>query len=88
MKKYELSSRPIFPCPHKIGDSVIYTNEYGVSFEMRIIGFSSGELAKYKRFIHLAPPMTKKAYSLGAWWFPVKLSELKPKYENNKISAA
>lgn len=63
-----LLDKPPVPCEFKVGDIVTFTNEYGVSFEGRvIIGFAEDD-SFYGRFIHL---------SKDAYWFPVRPSELK-----------
>ena len=56
------------PCDFKVGDTVTFTNEFGVSFEGRkIIGFADDD-SFYGRFIFL---------DKDSYWFPCKPSELK-----------
>jgi len=57
-----------------IGDRVIFTNDYGLKFDMDIIGFSEST-SFYGRFIHLV--RHKQNESGSAWWFPHLPSELK-----------
>lgn len=65
----QLSSEPPVSCDFKVGDKVIFTNYYGVEFELKVIGFSKdNDLFKYGNFIHL---------NSGAYWFPHKPSELR-----------
>jgi len=64
-----LEMTPPVECDLKVGDVVTFTNEYGVSFEDRVIvGFSSKEDMSNDRFIHL---------DKDAYWFANKLSEVK-----------
>ena len=53
-EKLGLQQFPSIECPFAIGDTVIYTNDYGVKFKMDIIGFSK-DTSFYGRFIHLKP---------------------------------
>ena len=68
--KLGLEENPPIQCDFKIGDKVIYTNDYGVKFNMEVIGFSE-TINDYGQFIHLAYSQTD--YSGCAWraW-PVK----------------
>lgn len=62
-----LKQVPPVECSFCVGDTVTYTNEYGVSFPgMKIIGFADDDSLN-GRFIHLEKT---------AWWFPVKPQEL------------
>lgn len=62
-----LSTTPPVECDLRVGDTVTYTNENGVSFEgQTIIGFAEDD-SFYGRFIHLGK---------DAYWFPVRLSEV------------
>lgn len=54
-------------CSFKVGDSVVFTNEYGASFERIVRGFSK-TLHSGGRFVYL---------NNQAWWFPVSPSELR-----------
>lgn len=53
----------------KVGDTVYWTNEYGVDFENKIIGFNYDGWfqEKYKKFVHL---------DTGCYWFPHSVAEL------------
>mgnify|MGYP003430647516 CR=1 FL=1 len=54
------------PCDLKIGDLVVFTNEYGVSFPNNVvIGFAKNEF--YGKFIHI---------SSSSPWFPVARESL------------
>lgn len=58
---------PPVDCEFQVGDTVIFTNEYGVAFPGRkIVGFSESD-DFYGRFIHL---------DKESWWFPVRPCEL------------
>ena len=64
----ELSDMPPVACDFSVGDVVVFTNEFGVSFQnLVIIGFSEPD--EYNRFIHIH---TKGS----AYWFPHKPEEL------------
>lgn len=66
-----LEKTPPVPCPFSVGDTVTFTNEFGVVFEGRkVIGFSE-DTKFYGRFIHLD---SDKQY--GAYWFPHRPDEL------------
>lgn len=70
--RYPLSiaaqKEPPIPCDFKIGDSVTFTNDYGVAFHnRRVTGFS--ETIEYGRFVFL---------DQDAWWFPVTPASLTP----------
>lgn len=69
-----LLTEPPVPCQFKVGDSVTFTNEFGVSFENRtVVGFANDPNDSYGRFIHLAD---------DAYWFP-KSPESLQKTETN-----
>ena len=64
-----LAQSPI-PCEFKLGDEVVFTNEYGVVwYGYTIIGFC-GENELHGRTIHIARG------DQDAWWFPHRPSEL------------
>jgi hypothetical protein len=64
----KLNKTPPVSCDLKVGDKITYTNEFGISFENRVvIGFADDD-SFYGRFIHL---------SAGAYWFPARASECK-----------
>lgn len=55
-------------CGLKVGDEVVYTNDYGVQFQgKKVRGFCS-EQQSYGGLVYLEP--------MGAWWFPVKPESL------------
>lgn len=57
---------PPVPCEFKIGDSVTFTNDYGVVFENEIVtGFSP--TVENGRFVY---------FDNAAWWFPVRPANL------------
>lgn len=57
---------PPVPCDFKIGDSVTFTNDYGVAFYNRkVTGFS--DTIEYGRFVYL---------DQDAWWFAVAQASL------------
>lgn len=63
----QIKTQPPVDCEFSVGDTVVFTNEYGVSFPgLRVIGFADDD-SFYGRFIHL---------NTGAWWFPVRPGEL------------
>ncbi|CAN7569646.1 hypothetical protein [Acidovorax delafieldii] len=68
--RYPLSSdaqlTPPQECDFNVGDTVTFTNDYGVSFPGKLItGFAS--TIEYGRFIYL---------DSDSWWFPVKPESL------------
>lgn len=55
----------------KVGDHVIFTNDYGVEFKNRVIGFATNDLyVKYgnKKFVYLEK---------DSFWMPVSVNQLK-----------
>lgn len=62
-------SSPDPDCLFKKGDPVIFTNEYGVKFHTKVLGFSPDPEDTYwkDRYIHL---------DLSSWWFPHSVDEL------------
>jgi len=66
---------PVSPilCEFKLGDKVIYTNDYGMTFEHEIIGFDESRnpmpFSEYfqDRFIYL---------DKDSYWFPVKAENI------------
>jgi hypothetical protein len=57
---------PPIPCAFKVGDSVTFTNDYGVAFHNKIVtGFAP--IVEYGRFVFL---------DMDAWWFPSKPASL------------
>lgn len=64
----EMVNEPPRPCDFKVGDTVKFTNDYGVEFEPRkVIGFTKPEHELHGRFIHI---------DTDAPWFPVKPESL------------
>ena len=64
MVKNDLSKFPPIGCDFKLGDTVTFTNEYGVKFEgLKVIGFEKeiGPDFLPNRFIYL---------NTGCYWFP------------------
>lgn len=82
MKKYieeRLVSSPPVPCDFKVGDKVVYTNEFGVIFkDMEIIGFSKSDhdLFKYGKFIHL---------NSDCYWMPESPDSLQIQVEGMEV---
>lgn len=68
-EKYGFKKNPPVPCSFKIGDCVIFTNEYGCKFELQVIGFAESDEFQ-GRFIHL---------SSDAPWFAHRPDELRLK---------
>lgn len=61
----KLRQTPPVPCEFSVGDTVTFTNDFGVSFDgMRIIGFADDD-SFYGKFIHITGPEHP-----GAYWFP------------------
>lgn len=57
---------PPQPCQFKVGDSVTFTNDYGVAFHDKIVtGFSP--TVQHGRFVY---------FDGDAWWFPVSPANL------------
>ena len=71
---YKLKPVPPVPCDFCIGDRVIFTNEYGLKFDMDVIGFADNT-EFYGRFIHIVRHGSNGDGS--AWWFAHKPDELK-----------
>lgn len=62
-----ITDNPPIECEFKVGDTVEFTNDYGVSFSpRRVIGFSETPLGD--KFIHIND---------DSWWFPARPSSLK-----------
>mgnify|MGYP003612866650 CR=1 FL=1 len=70
-KVHNLLEEPPVEFEYKVGDVVIYKNDYGLLFEMVIIGFSADEVmfGKYGKFIHLVKD-THNGDRSNAYWFP------------------
>ena len=73
LEKLKLSQISPIPSKYKIGDRVIFTNIYGIQWDMKIIGFSA---PSFGRFIHL--DFHEESNSSGAaWWSPHAEKDLK-----------
>lgn len=57
----------------KVGQSVTYTNDYGVIFKNRIIV----GIAKYNQFPNNPKKDSHIFFEESAWWFPSKLTSIK-----------
>ena len=70
--KKGLEQTPPAGCPFKVGDTVTFTNEYGVSFPgLKVIGFDTADPywnGKRGKYIHI---------DSEAYWFPKSPDELK-----------
>lgn len=73
--RFRCHEHPPVPTQYQIRQKVIYRNDYGVEFEMEVVGFAKDD-SLYGRFIHLIRHGTNGDGS--AWWFPHHPSELKP----------
>lgn len=63
-----LEKEPPFPCDLKVGDTVTFTNDYGVSFHgLKVTGFAKKEDCEYGRFIFL---------NTSCYWFPKTLEQV------------
>jgi hypothetical protein len=76
--KNSLSPDPPVDCKYKVGDKVIFTNDYGISFEdMEVIGFRVHDDMK-GRFIHLGDEGS-------AYWYPHGPGELSFKVTSDDL---
>lgn len=67
--KNDMVNEPPVPCDYKVGDSVIFTNDYNVEFgPHKVLGFTKPEDMNHGRFIHI---------DYDCAWFPVKPEELR-----------
>ncbi len=68
-KTMEILSEPPIDCDLKIGDTVDFTNSYGLKFPgKKVLGFSNGYMMEnYGNFIHI---------DTDAPWFPHRRDEL------------
>lgn len=74
-RRFGLEEQPPEPTEYRIGQRVIFTNEYGLKFEMEVVGFAK-DSSFQGRFIHTIRAGTDGSGS--AWWFPHRPSELSP----------
>lgn len=58
---------PPIPCDFKVGDKVVFTNDYGVEFQLFVRGFCPEPILN-GRFIYVFT---------DCWWFPVKPESLR-----------
>lgn len=75
--KLNLLEFPPIECKFSLMDKVIYTNDYGVKFEMIVVGFSQPVffgLSNDPRFIHLAK---NENINGSAYWFPHAEKDIK-----------
>lgn len=72
-EKLGLKELPPAQCEFSVGDRVIFTNEYGLKFDMDVAGFSKDD-SFYGKFIHLVSHGSDG--SGNAWWFPHSLEEI------------
>lgn len=63
-----LEATPPVPCAFKIGDKVIFTNDYGLEFNQIVTGFAR-EVQSWGGFIHLGEN--------APWWCPVRPESLR-----------
>lgn len=63
--RQDLAATPPVPCDFKLGDRVIFTNDYGVKFERTVRAFSK-ELrpCNWGKFIYIFEDNS-------SWWSPV-----------------
>ena len=71
----DMVDTPPIPCDFKVGDAVIYTNDYGVQFDQVVRGFAAEPHGPKDCPYPVAPRFiyTHK----GAWWFPVSAESLR-----------
>lgn len=61
-------SEPPRPCNFKVGDVVMYTNDYGITFgPFNVIGFTKPENVLNGRCVHI---------NTDAPWYPVHVEQL------------
>jgi len=66
-KPKDLITESPIPCDLKVGDLVIFTNDYGVQFKLTVVGFCVPSECLPERFIYLND---------DSWWFPHKRDQL------------
>lgn len=66
----DLVLEPPIPCEFKPGDLVVFTNDYGVQFDLKVRGFAEVPHTQGDdpRFIYVFK---------DAWWLPVSASSLR-----------
>lgn len=65
-----LEKTPPLACDFKVGDKVIYTNDYGVEFDLVVKGFDKLDQICHGRFIYVFE---------DAYWFSVRAEQLRLK---------
>lgn len=65
----DATCNPPVPCDFVVGDEVIYTNDYGLKFNLRVRGFAP-EVWEDGRFIYVFTE---------CWWMPVRPQSLRKK---------
>lgn len=66
--KKQISSTSPIECGLKVGDRVIYKNDFGIKFgPFEVIGFEKKEAISGGRFVYL---------NTDSYWFPVKAEQL------------
>lgn len=74
-KRLGLCEHPPIPCAFRVGDPVIFRNQYGAEFAMFVAGFSDAPDAALRGgFVHLT--MRPDDASGSAWWYPHALDEI------------
>lgn len=71
-QRHGLQQLPPVPCEFKLNDKVIFTNDYGVSFEQTVIGFAADDSFN-GRFVHAI----SDTWEGSAGWFPHHPNQLK-----------
>ncbi|KZX81086.1 hypothetical protein A3715_18260 [Oleiphilus sp. HI0009] len=77
--KLDIQSVSPIECDLNKGDIVIYTNDYGVEFELTIAGFGQPSKTRPEAFIYL---------DKDSWWYPVERQSLKLKERHKSIAAS
>ena len=74
-KKYNLDTEPPQPTQFKLGDKVIFTNDFGIEFEEEVIGYSKYDpmYTRYGHFIHIIPTSGLEE----AFWYPHRENQLR-----------
>lgn len=65
----EMVSEPPRPCEFKVGDIVMFTNDYGIEFgPYKVLGYTTPENEMHGHFIHI---------DYDCVWFPTSPESLK-----------
>lgn len=72
----EMVDESPIPCDFKVGDRVIYTNDYGVEFENVVFGFT-----RKPHYVPERPDIEPRFVYVhwDCWWFPARASSLRLK---------